>query len=152
LAWRGVPPTDLEKELPMFLGQSCLINVIHNKSTDGSKTYANVAGLMRLPQGMPVQPMTNKKVLFNLDNYSHASFMELPEWIRKKIMASTEWPSITAKFGLPPETAQVAQPQNNFSQPQNNFSQPQSNFWQTQANDLPPQTTIITGDSSLPPF
>lgn len=131
--WRGVPPSDLEKELPMFLGQSCLINVIHNKSQDGTKTYANVSGIMRLPQGLQVQPLTNQKVLFNLDQYSHENFMKVPGWIRKKIMACTEWPTITAKYGMPPVTDQ---PQS-FNQPPQGFNQglPQNNSFQQQGQN-----------------
>lgn len=151
--WRGVPPADLEKELPMFLGQSCLINVIHNKSQDGSKTYANVAGIMRLPQGLQVQPLTNPKVLFNLDQYSHENFMKVPEWIRKKIMTCSEWPTITARYGMPPVTDQPQGFNQNqgFQQQgfQNQGTQQSTGFQQQGFNQAP----INTGNQNeAPPF
>jgi hypothetical protein len=146
MSWRGVAPTDLEKELPLFLGQACLINVIHNQSADKTKTYANVGGIMRLPQGMQVGPMSNPKVFFNLDNYSHESFMQVPEWIRKKIMISQEWSGIVQRFGNPPESSQPVQ-QGFNTPPQNNF-QPQQNF-QPSANV---QTPITNPFEDAPPF
>lgn len=146
--WRGVPPVDLEKELPLFIGQSCLINVIHNKSSDGTKTYANISGIMRLPQGMPVQPRSNPTIFFNLDNYSHVEFMKVPEWIRKKIMASQEWPAIIAKFGNPPTEGQPQQQnQQGFNQP------PQNNGFGEQSNGFGQQNSnpIVTSNEA-PPF
>jgi hypothetical protein len=53
-AWRGRKFT--EEELHRFdvetiVGKPCLLNIIHNQS--GGDTYANVAGVMALPKGMP---------------------------------------------------------------------------------------------------
>jgi len=106
-AWRGVPCKDLATELPQFLGQPCLINVEYKQDKQRPDiTYANVAmnglGVMRLPAGTPVNPISNPKVFFNLDHYSHAQFAVLPKWIQKKIMSSLEWSGIVAKFGPPP--------------------------------------------------
>lgn len=105
-AWRGVNPVDLEKELPMFVGQPCLINVIHNQDKQNPNIkYGNIAGngtgIMRLPQGMQIGQMSNPKMFFNLDQYSHDKFIQLPEWIRKKIQSSLEWSGIVARFGQP---------------------------------------------------
>lgn len=128
--WRGVPPQDLAKELPVFLGQSCLISVVHNpdKTTPGI-TYANIANggasVMRLPQGMQVAPAKNQKVFFNLDTYTHAQFLTLPEWLQKKIKACHEWPQIIAKHGAPPEPQQQQ-----FQQPNTQFQN--QGFNQTQ--------------------
>lgn len=106
-AWRGVPCKDLASELPVFLGQPCLINVEYKQDKQRPDiTYANVSmnglGVMRLPAGTPVGPMSNPKIFFNLDHYSHAQFALLPKWIQKKIMSSLEWSGIVAKFGMPP--------------------------------------------------
>jgi len=106
-AWRGVPCKDLALELPMFLGQPCLINVEYNPDKQRPDIiYANISmnglGVMRLPAGTPVNPISNPKVFFNLDNYSHEQFALLPTWIQKKIMTCLEWSGIVAKFGQPP--------------------------------------------------
>lgn len=45
----GAEPFDLES----LIGLPCLLNVVHNKSQDGTKTYANVGSIMPLPDGMP---------------------------------------------------------------------------------------------------
>jgi len=124
--WRGVPPVDLAKELPAFLGQACLLNVVHNpdKVTAGIM-YANIAGggtgIMRMPQGMPTGNLINQKTFFNLDNYSHAEFIKLPEWIQKKIQSSLDWSGIVAKYGAPPTVAATTQP--TFQQPVQNTTQ-----------------------------
>ena len=113
-SWRGVPCKDLAKELPLFLGQPCYINVEHkpDKQRPDIK-YANVAmnglGVMRLPAGTPVGPVSNPKVFFNLDSYSHEAFMALPTWIQKKIMNSLEWSGIIAKYGPVPTVASTPQ-------------------------------------------
>lgn len=51
--WRGKPFTDQESEafdVETLLAKPALLNVIH-KDANGN-TYANVAGIMRLPKGM----------------------------------------------------------------------------------------------------
>jgi len=183
-AWRGVPCKDLATELPQFLGQPCLINVEYKQDKQRPDiTYANVAmnglGVMRLPAGTPVNPISNPKVFFNLDHYSHAQFAVLPKWIQKKIMSSLEWSGIVAKFGPPPaptETqfkspepqaqaweqpaVQAAHQQPSFGAPQVNTS-PQG--FQTNVSIPPPQQQapsfggeIINGNpfeaGNTPPF
>ena len=142
-AWRGVPPVDLAKELPNFLGQACLINVVHAKDKQRADiTYANIAGsgvgIMRMPQGMQVNPLINQKMFFNLDKYSHAEFLKLPTWIQNKIQSSLEWSGIVAKFGPVPVVAQTSQPVQN-QQPANNFQTP------GQVNVITQSSPIITG-------
>lgn len=183
-AWRGVPCKDLATELPQFLGQPCLINVEYKQDKQRPDiTYANVAmnglGVMRLPAGTPVGVVSNPKVFFNLDHYSHAQFATLPKWIQKKIMSSLEWSGIVAKFGplpAPTETqfkspepqaqaweqpaAQAAPQQPSFGAPQVNTN-PQG--FQTNVSIPPPQQQapsfggeIINGNpfdaGSAPPF
>jgi len=121
-SWRLVPPVDLAKELPMFVGQPCYVNVTHAKDKNNSEiTYANVAmnglGIINLPKGTQVNGLTNPKMFFNLDNYSHAEFAKLPAWIQKKIQSSLEWSGIVAKYGAPPTVAATTQPANTFQQP-----------------------------------
>jgi hypothetical protein len=128
-SWRGVPCKDLATELPQFLGQPCLINVEYNPDKQRPDIiYANVAmaglGIMRLPAGTPVGPLTNPKVFFNLDNYSHAQFLALPTWIQKKIMTCLEWSGIVAKFGPPPAPTETQ-----FKSPEPQMNAPQPQTW-----------------------
>lgn len=167
-AWRGIPPVDLAKELPVFLNQPCLINVEYKHDKQKPEIiYANIGmnglGVMRLPAGTQVGKLTNKPIFFNLDNYSHEQFLQLPTWIQKKIMSSLEWSGIVAKFGAPPVQAQ-AQNNQQFGgqnqQPQN-FNQPPANnqgFNQTPVQNTQQNVTgfggeVITGNPfEKPPF
>lgn len=122
-AWRGQAPISLAQELPVFLGQPCLINIVHNKDkNDPNITYANIAGngtgIMRMPQGMQLNALSNTKVFFDLDNYSHEQFSKIPAWIQKTIKESLDWSGIVAKYGNPPE--QQTQQNTQFQQPQQN--------------------------------
>lgn len=55
-SWRGRPFTDDELrgfDVEKLIGANCLLNVVHRKSADGTKTYANVVSVMPLIKGMP---------------------------------------------------------------------------------------------------
>lgn len=127
-SFRGIPPVDLAKELPLFIGQPCLINVEYkNDKQKPEIIYANIGmnglGVMRLPQGTQVGPLTNPKMFFNLDNYSHTEFAKLPQFIQKKIMNSLEWSGIVAKYGAPPVQPTVQNNTQQFNGQQQGFNQ-----------------------------
>lgn len=87
-AWRGKPFTEEEAngfDVAKVLGAYCMLTVVHN-STNG-KTYANVAGVLAMPKGMPKPPAVNKDMYFNLDN---GDVSTLPEWLQKIVKASKE--------------------------------------------------------------
>lgn len=154
-SWRGIPCKDLANELPAFLGQVCQINVEYNRDKKKPEIiYANVGGngigVTRLMAGIQAGPLTNKTIFFNLDKYSHETFLQLPVWIQKKIQSSLEWSGIVAKFGAPPvqPTAQNAQQfggQNqNFNPQVQNTAQPQNQgFNQQPVNQNPAQNTGV---------
>jgi hypothetical protein len=55
-SWRGRAFTGDELrgfDVEKLIGVNCLLNVVHRKSDDGSKTYANVVSIMPLVKGMP---------------------------------------------------------------------------------------------------
>jgi hypothetical protein len=137
-SWRQRVPMDLATELPQFLGQPCLINVEYNRDKDKPEIiYANVGskgeGVMPMMAGTQVGQPSNKRILFNLDNYSHEQYLALPTWIQKKIATCQEWPSILAKFGAVPQaqTQNTQQPNTNFQQ--QGYQQPANNGFQQQA-------------------
>lgn len=55
-AWRGVVFSEAEMgaqfSLSSFANKPALISVVHRKSKDGTKTYANIGAIMPLPEGM----------------------------------------------------------------------------------------------------
>jgi len=96
-SWRGRPFTEAELdgfEVADVIGANCLLNIIHKPSTDGTKVYANVLGIMPLPKGMPVLKPINHPMRFDIPKDGAISLPEdMPEFIKKKIMQSEEWVS-----------------------------------------------------------
>jgi len=92
-SWRGRAFTEEElKGFDVFavLGVGCMLNVIHEKSSDGQKTYANVATVARLPKGMTVELPVNPVIKFSLSGGTNITpFEKLPEWLQKKINRDT---------------------------------------------------------------
>jgi hypothetical protein len=90
--WRGVKFTEEEAlgfDLFKVLGQPCMLTVIHNDK--GGKTYANVAGVAKLPKGMTCKPAINPPVSFSLAEFDQKVFDALPEWVRNTITQSREY-------------------------------------------------------------
>ena len=90
-SWRGRGFTELELEgfdLRNILGKTCYINVVHNVSDN--KTYANVASIMPLPEGIKCPDAVNPPVSFDIDEFKTEIFESLPEGIQKIINTSDE--------------------------------------------------------------
>lgn len=87
-AWRGKAFTETEADafdVAKVLGAYCMLTVVHNNSN--GKTYANVAGVLAMPKGMPKPAGVNKDLYFNLDD---GDVSVLPEWLQKIVKASKE--------------------------------------------------------------
>lgn len=63
-SWRGVKFAENEEvDLKSLVGKKCLLSVVHNTNTDGTKTYANVDNVTKLhkdikcPQGLIKKPV-----------------------------------------------------------------------------------------------
>ena len=123
--WRGVPLTKAEIEdteaeplIKKFLGKGAMITVVHNKSDDGKKTFANIGKIGRIPQelrntqGQVIQHKVekpkpiNEQLFFDIDEPDWTVFNKLPQWIQKKIEKSPEYQA--AKNGAPASSAQPA--------------------------------------------
>lgn len=81
--WRG--KTFTEQELQGFdlfnvLGHACLLTVVHN--IVGDKTYANIAAVSKLMDGM-VAPQPTRALKYSPDE--QGQYKDLPEWVQKKI-------------------------------------------------------------------
>jgi hypothetical protein len=90
-SWRGRGFTETELlgfDLSKILGQSCYINVVHNVSDN--KTYANVASIMPLPDGVECPEAVNPLVAFDIDEFDQEVFDALPEGLQKIINTSEE--------------------------------------------------------------
>lgn len=94
-SWRGRPFT--EEEIKAFdvatvIGANCQISVVHKKSADGTKTYANVGAIMPLAKGMTRLQPENKTLVYDIPAEGPITFpADLPEWIQNQIKNSEEY-------------------------------------------------------------
>lgn len=92
-SWRGHPLTaeELEHFNPKkILDEPAMLNVSLKQGTD-LKQRAQIAGIMRPPQGLQVPPLKYPPTLFSLRNPDRLTFKRLPTWIQTKIRQSQEW-------------------------------------------------------------
>ena len=102
-SWRGREFTADELaafDLKNILGAPCLLQIIHRKSAD--KVYANIAGIMTLPKGMPKPQPQTRPYAFDIDEASVDDFLSLPEWLRRKVEASPTWQARDHSNETPP--------------------------------------------------
>lgn len=74
-----------------LLGHSCLINVIHEKSSDGQRTYSVVNSASVLPKSMTAPSPVNEQVIWNVSTMSQEEIGQLPAYIRDDMEASSEY-------------------------------------------------------------
>lgn len=90
--WRGrdFTPDELDEfKLQNIVGKSCFINIIHNEYN--GKIYANVAGIMALPNGVKPGKLSEPATVFDIDNISEAAIEDLPNWIGDIVKQSEEY-------------------------------------------------------------
>jgi hypothetical protein len=96
-AWRGIDFSAEELkdfDVPSMVGKPCMLTIIHQKSEDGTKTYANIGAIMGLKKGATIPVSINKHVVFDLDNFDQSIFDSIPEFVQKKIKESETWKSM----------------------------------------------------------
>lgn len=86
--WRGrvFTETELQGGIDLFrlAGQCCQVNIVHDKSKDGTRTYANVDSIVGWPKGVQKPKMPeNGILLYSPDRPEHLP--DLPDWIKAKI-------------------------------------------------------------------
>jgi hypothetical protein len=65
--WRGAAYAEGEEFDPeKMLGRSCIVNVVHKKSGNGERTYANFDGATKPMKGQEVPPATRPLVFFEV--------------------------------------------------------------------------------------
>lgn len=85
-SWRGRQFTSAELagwDIAGILGKSCLLNVIHQETPRG--TFANIAGVMPLPKGMPPKQPEN--------SVTHFSIQDAVEIAKATGQRDVQWPS-----------------------------------------------------------
>ena len=115
-AWRGKAFTAEEVDrfdVGKLIGANCQLNIIHKPSADGSKTYANVGGIMPLAKGAAKLTPENDTIVYDIPDTGTITFpANLPEWIQAKIRVSDEFVERTnptpAKAGVAATPDQAA--------------------------------------------
>jgi hypothetical protein len=94
-AWRGLAFSDAELkgfDINKVLGQFCMLTIAHRLS-DG-KTYADVKNVSSVPSvikkaGLPSG--INDTMIFDLNKFDPVMFESLSEWLKDKIVKSSEY-------------------------------------------------------------
>lgn len=92
-SWRGKAFTAEELDgfdLKNVLGVPCMLSVVHETSKDGSKVYANVASVMKLPKGMEAPAQECESVVYDIDAHDQEVFDKLPKYYQELINQSQE--------------------------------------------------------------
>lgn len=94
-SWRGKAFSDEEAlgfEVGVLVGHNCQLNVAHKLSRDGTKTYANVIGVVPVAKGTTRLKPENPTVVWDIPKSGPFEFpASMPEWIVTKIKGSEEY-------------------------------------------------------------
>lgn len=99
-SWRGKAFTDEEAnkfDITKLVGATCMLNVVHKASADGTKTYENIASISPIPKGLTCPEQVNPTRILAYDSWNQDVYMSLPEWLADKISATPEYKS---KFSM----------------------------------------------------
>lgn len=101
ISWRGrdFTPEELEEfNLRNIVGAPCMIQVIHREYN--GKKYANLAAIMKLPKGMEKPMLSEKPVIYDIDENDPADVNKLPDWIKETVVKSESYQErLTAENG-----------------------------------------------------
>jgi hypothetical protein len=95
VGWRGREFTAAEEskfEVGNVAGAMALLSIVHKKSADGTKTYANIAAIMKPMAGTEKMAPENPKIVFDIPAAGPITFPQnMPEWIVNRIKSSDEY-------------------------------------------------------------
>ena len=92
--WRGQDFTEEEAksfDIEKLIGAACMLNITHKKSKDGTKTYAEIGSVSKLPKGLICPDQINESFVFTYDDFDAVKFSKLPEFLRQKMVTSFEY-------------------------------------------------------------
>lgn len=92
IAWRGRDFTADELSafnLRSIVSAPCMLQIIHREFN--GKTYASIAGIMKLPKGMPRPELIDEAVVYDIDEDELSKADTLPEWIKEIVKGSESY-------------------------------------------------------------
>lgn len=92
--WRGQDFTEDEAksfDIEKLIGVPCMLNITHKQSKDGTKTYAEIGSISKLPKGLECPPQINPSFIWTYEDFDQAKFNTLPEFLRQKMVTSFEY-------------------------------------------------------------
>jgi hypothetical protein len=108
-SWRGLAFKDEDFgeggfDIRNLLGVPCMLSIVHTTKSD--KTYANVAGVMKLPKGMDAPQLANETLFLSLapGEFDEAAFEKLSDNIKDTVRKSPEYQEI-ANGDIPAATS-----------------------------------------------
>jgi hypothetical protein len=97
--WRGQDFTEEEAkafDIEKLIGAACMLNITHKKSKDGTKTYAEIGSVSRLPKGLECPEQINPSFVWTYEDFDAEKFNKLPEFLRNKMVTSVEYIQATS--------------------------------------------------------
>ena len=109
-SWRGKEFTVEELKgfnLRNIVGVPCMIQIVHRKSADGSKTYANLASVTKIPKGFPAPKGTLPEMIYDIEENDPADVEKLPQWMQDKIKGSRTYEFFLAEYQKKPKLHEI---------------------------------------------
>lgn len=104
-SWRGKKFTEDQAkdfDVTQLLDKFCLLQIEHSESKDGTRTYANVVGIMTTKKKVDG---VNEISSFNIESPDMEVFNDLPEWLQAKIEDAPEWDDTATENAAPSQPA-----------------------------------------------
>ena len=102
-SWRGraFTPEELEGfDLFCLCGIGCLVQVVHaHKVKKNNEVWAKVQNVSKVHKSMIVPAQVNRSLTFSMDTATSDDFEALPEWLKKHVRKSAEWPVFCKRTG-----------------------------------------------------
>lgn len=98
-SWRGRSFTEDELkgfDILAIVGAPCMLNIIHKKSKDGTKTYEEIATITPVMKGLEVPAAFMDKQILTYSNWNQTLFDALPDFIKDKMKKAEEYLAMVA--------------------------------------------------------
>lgn len=110
VSWRGKEFSVEELKdfnLRNILGKPCMIQIIHKKNADGSRVYANLGSVTKIPKGFPIPKGQLEPMVFDFSESDPAVVDTLPQWMQDKIKASESYTFFLEEWNKKPRLAEL---------------------------------------------